>query len=193
MNKTFINLTILIIFLDVFSCTNQNPKVEMQTTAGKIVFELYPGKAPVTVSNFLKYVDNGRFNHAEFYRVVHPDNQPGKKVLIEVIQGGLEFTEKIDTIPGIVHETTEKTGIKHLNGTLSMARDKPGSASTEFFICIGNQPELDFGGKRNPDGQGFAAFGKVIEGMDVVKKIHQMPDTSQYLVNRVKISMKRIM
>jgi len=81
----------------------------------------------------------------------------------------------------IIHETTDITGIKHLDGTLSMARDKPGSASSEFFICINNQPELDFGGKRNPDGQGFAAFGKVVKGIDIVRKIQKLDNTGQML------------
>ncbi|MFN8257633.1 MAG: peptidylprolyl isomerase [Bacteroidales bacterium] len=192
MGKYIVITTLGFILMVVISCEKNHPRIEIQTEAGRIVVELYPDKAPITVSNFLKYVDNGRFNHAEFYRVVRPDNQPGKKVLIEVIQGGLEFTKKIDTIPGIYHETTDKTGLKHLNGTLSMARDKPGTASTEFFICIGNQPELDFGGKRNPDGMGFAAFGQVIEGLETVLKIQQMKDTSQYLLKRVGIKMKRL-
>ncbi len=90
-------------------------------------------------------------------------------------------------MPPIEHETTQKTGVLHLVGTLSMARSEPGSAASEFFICIGEQPELDFGGRRNPDGQGFAAFGKVVAGMDVVKKIHQLPADGQMLISRVEI------
>jgi peptidyl-prolyl cis-trans isomerase A (cyclophilin A) len=85
----------------------------------------------------------------------------------------------------VLHETTKITGLKHLDGTVSMARMQPGTASTEFFICIDNQPELDYGGRRNPDGEGFAAFGKVVAGMDVVRKIQSLRDTSQYLVNPV--------
>src|SRR5262249_16023380 len=91
-------------------------------------------------------------------------------------------------LPPIAHETTDKTGILHKDGVISMARLQPGSASSEFFICVGGQPELDFGGKRNPDGQGFAAFGKVIEGMDVVRKIQQQPAKDQYLLSPVKIT-----
>lgn len=104
-----------------------------------------------------------------------------------MIQGGLYSDAEIEKYPGIRHETTKETGLKHLDGTISMARNEPGTASTEFFICIGNQPELDLGGKRNPDGQGFAAFGKVIKGMNVVRKIQQMPDENQYLKEPVKI------
>ena len=99
----------------------------------------------------------------------------------------------IEKFPVIIHETTRQTGLKHLNGTISMARNEPGTASTEIFICINNQPELDFGGKRNPDGQGFAAFGQVTDGMDVVLKIQQEPNEGQYLSKPVKIySVRRL-
>ncbi|HET53584.1 MAG TPA: peptidylprolyl isomerase, partial [Ignavibacteria bacterium] len=127
------------------------------------------------------------FKNAGFYRTVRKNNQPNNNFKIEVIQGGLFSDEEIKKHPGIRHETTQETGIKHLDGTISMARNEPGTASTEFFICIGNQPELDFGGKRNADGQGFAAFGKVIKGMDVVRKIQQLPDENQYLKEPVRI------
>lgn len=120
------------------------------------------------------------------------DNQPDNDVKIEVIQGGIFDDKLIDQIPPISHETTEMTGIKHKDGTLSMARYTPGTASTEFFICVGDQPELDFGGKRNPDGQGFAAFGKVVSGMDVVQKIQQGKDTTQYLIDPVEIELTLI-
>ena len=112
--------------------------------------------------------------------VVRMDNQPHDSVKIEVIQGG-RYRNEDNGFPPIPQETTEMTGIKHLNGTLSMARSSPASATSEFFICIGDQPELDFGGKRNPDGQGFAAFGSVIKGIDVVRKIHSIIAPGQYL------------
>jgi peptidyl-prolyl cis-trans isomerase A (cyclophilin A) len=159
----------------------------METSLGKIVCEIDTIHAPVTSHNFLNHVQNGTFKNAMFYRVVRSDNQPNSKIKIEVIQGGLYSDEKIDKIKPIAHETTQTTGLKHLNGTISMARSEPGTASTEFFICIGNQPELDFGGKRNPDEQGFAAFGKVVEGMEVVIKIQNLRDKSQYLADPVKI------
>ena len=147
-------------------------RVRLDTEAGQIVVELYPDKAPGTVTNFLRYVDDKRYDGATFYRVVRGDNQANNSVKIEVIQGGLR-DDSTRALPPIAQETTQKTGLKHLDGTLSMARGKPNSESSEFFICINDQPELDFGGKRNPDGQGFAAFGRVIEGMDVVRKIQQ--------------------
>jgi peptidyl-prolyl cis-trans isomerase A (cyclophilin A) len=114
------------------------------------------------------------------------DNQPQNPVKIEVIQGG-RYEKENNGFPPINHEHTGLTGIRHRNGTISMARDKPGSATSEFFICVGNQPELDFGGIRNPDGQGFAAFGKICKGMDVVKRIHSIHSTGQYLEKPVLI------
>jgi peptidyl-prolyl cis-trans isomerase A (cyclophilin A) len=181
-------LTILIL-ISLSACHSPNPIILMETGAGSISIELYKKQAPLTVNNFLKYVDEGRYDSAHFYRVVTPDNQPGRAIKIEVVQGGLQLVENIDTIPGIEHENTGMTGIHHLNGTISMARDTVGSASTEFFICIGDQPELDFGGKRNPDGYGFAAFGKVISGMEIIRCIQQKPaDSVQYLQEPVIIT-----
>jgi peptidyl-prolyl cis-trans isomerase A (cyclophilin A) len=164
-----------------------NPTVAIQTGLGTIKVEIYERQAPLTAANFFRYVDEGLFEGATFYRVVRPDNQPGNAVKIEVIQGGLEFSAERRTFPPVEHETTAKTGILHRDGVVSMARDAPGTASSEFFICIGDQPELDFGGKRNPDGQGFAAFGRVIEGMDIVRKIQQRPADGQMLIKRVLI------
>lgn len=147
-------------------------KILVRTDQGDIRLELYPEKAPITCKNFLRYVDEKKYDGAIFYRVVRLNNQPDKKVKIEVIQGGLQNDTTGNFLP-IVHESTNITKIKHQNGTLSMARTIPGSATSEFFICINDQPELDFSGKRNPDGQGFASFGKVISGMNVVQKIQR--------------------
>lgn len=174
------------------------PRVLLVTGMGEIEIELYPAEAPVTVANFLRYVDEGIFEPgdgapsgkggATFYRVVRSDNQLGHPVPIEVVQGGLSIDEEDPRrLPPIRHESTEETGLKHLDGTFSMARMAPGTASSEFFICVGDQPELDFGGHRNPDGQGFAAFGRVVRGMDVVRKIHQLPVEGQALSDPVEI------
>ena len=118
---------------------------------------------------------------AAFYRVVRLDNQPVNPVKIEVIQGGVNRETGDLSTDYIPHETTRATGLQHRNGTLSMAREAPGTANTEIFICVGAQPELDFGGKRNPDGKGFAAFGRVTSGMHVVRKIQAQKDEQQYL------------
>jgi peptidyl-prolyl cis-trans isomerase A (cyclophilin A) len=148
------------------------PVIVIQTEAGPIRVRLDPVHAPATVANFLRYVDEGFFDHSFFYRTVTttPDNQPNKTVKIDVIQGGVNDAKT--TYAPIPLERTSATGLKHLDGTISMARDGPDTATSEFFICIGAQPALDFGGQRNPDGQGFAAFGQVIEGMDIVRRIH---------------------
>ncbi len=149
--------------------------VRFATEAGIIEVELYPARAPLTVANFLRYVDGGHYADAGFYRVVRLDNQPNSPVKIEVIQGGRGVaaydTARPPLFAPIAHETTVMTGLRHVDGALSMARLAPGSATSEFFICINDQPSLDFAGKRNPDGQGFAVFGQVTRGMDVVRRI----------------------
>jgi len=158
-----------------------NPIVIIKTPLGTIVLELYPKQAPITVNNFERYIRESRFKGASFYRTVRLDNQAHNKVKIEVIQGGLFVDNHPAMLPPIPLETTAMTGLHHLDGSLSMARDKPNSASSEFFICIGDQPSLDYKGKRNPDGQGFAVFGRVIRGMKVVRKIQQQPAVGQML------------
>ena len=159
--------------LNLSGAVQNTPRALIRTDLGDIEVELYQDRAPVTVANFLKYVDERRFRGATFYRVVRLGNQPDNDVKIDVIQGGLDEDDRESGLPSIRHETTRETGILHEDGVISMARLEPGTASSEFFICVGDQPELDFGGRRNPDGQGFAAFGKVTQGMDVVRKIHQ--------------------
>jgi peptidyl-prolyl cis-trans isomerase A (cyclophilin A) len=194
MSNKFTRFTfILLIFCFLLVTTAEvsaNPKVMIRTGLGDITLEIYVDKAPITAGNFLKYVRENRFQGAAFYRVVRDDNQPHNKVKISVIQGGLmadtDIPEK--NLPPIAHETTTQTGILHKDGVISMARLEPGTATSEFFICVGDQPELDFGGKRNPDGQGFAAFGRVIKGMEVVRRILQQPDKEQYLDPVIKIT-----
>ena len=157
--------------------TKKATRVRIDTDAGEILVDVFTDKAPTTAANFLRYVTEKRYDGGAFYRVVTMQNQPTSPVKIEVIQGGIDG-DSTKRLPPIPHETNDKTGIKHLDGTISMARGAPGSASSEFFICINAQPELDFGGKRNPDGQGFAAFGHVVKGMDVVRKIQRAPADS---------------
>lgn len=159
------------------------------TEFGQIEVELYAKKAPITVRNFLKYVDGGFYNGGIFHRTVKLDNQPDQKILIEVIQAGAN-PDSLKNNKGflpITLERTSKTGLCHTDGTISMARDTPNSATSDFFICIGDQPSLDYGGKRNPDGQGFAAFGRVVKGMDAVKKIQMAPAEGQKLTPPIKI------
>ena len=190
----------LFLFLILLSAQNLFAQtVLIKTSEGDIKVQLEAKKAPITVANFLKYVDEKLFDDGTFFRVVRLDNQVNNLVKIQVIQGGIDEKTK-KSYPPIQLETTQKTGIKHKNGTISMARSQPNTATASFFICIEDQPELDFGGKRNPDGQGFAAFGKVVEGMAVVKKIQQGKtksskefDQPQVLIEPVKIiSIRRV-
>lgn len=161
-------------------------RVLMKTSLGDIQLELYPDQAPATVANFLRYVDGGHYDGGTFYRSVTRENDNGSPV-IEVIQGGI--LPRQAPFPGVVHETTRETGILHTDGVISMARSEPGTAASEFFICIGEQPGLDYGQVRNADKKGFAAFGRVVSGMDVVEKIHRQradaPSPSEYLKNQI--------
>ena len=173
------------------ACKKGNPKVEIQTPEGMILVELFEDQAPVTVGNFLKHVKNGVYDGASFYRVVRGTNDKNP-VSISVLQGGVRDKTESGPFDPIELETTLQTGVRHLEGTLSMARDKPGSARTEFFICIRDEPELDYGGLRNPDGLGFAAFGRVIGGHMTVNKIYQGRAAGQELAPPVRIHSMRI-
>ncbi len=160
--------------------------VRFETELGSIDVALSGDRAPVTVENFLRYVDGGLYDGGVFHRSVKMDNQPQSPVKIEVIQGGPQPGSK--GFEPIALERTSKTGLKHVNGVISMARSGPDTATGDFFFCIGDQPELDFGGKRNPDGQGFAAFGLTLKGLDVIRKIQQSPVEAQKLTPPVKIT-----
>jgi peptidyl-prolyl cis-trans isomerase A (cyclophilin A) len=188
MNKSSGKLFMILIIPVIVSMIEiKNPSVVIRTEFGEIFVEIYTDRAPVTANNFLRYVDSGLFRGACFYRIVRPDNQLKDSVKIEVIQGG-RYEDEEKGFPPIPHENTLATGILHKDGVISMARLNPGSATSEFFICVGDQPELDYGGRRNRDGQGFAAFGRVIKGMDVVRKIHSIEAPSQYPERKVLIS-----
>lgn len=156
------------------------PHVVIQTALGDIEVEIDTIHAPITAANFLRYVDLGFYRFGRFHRTVRADNQPNDKVKIAVIQAGLDSL-RVKDFPPIKLERTRTTGLLHKDGTISMARDGPDTATSDFFICVGDQPALNFGGKRNPDGQGFAAFGRVVLGMDVVKRIHASPAHGQSL------------
>jgi len=168
-----------------------DPRVRIETELGRIVIEVSVSRAPVTAANFLRYVDAGLYDGTTFFRTVTLDNQPEDAVRIEVVQGGTVDDGR--AFPAIPHETTDRTGLRHVDGGVSMARSAPGSATSSFFICINDQPDLDFGGRRNPDGQGFAAFGRVAEGMDVVRRIQRGPAAGQQLTPPVRIvSVRRV-
>lgn len=173
---------------------DRNITIRITTELGEIEAVLDSARAPVTVANFLRYLDKGQYNGGVFHRTVTMDNQPNNTAKIEVIQGAINPAFADTTYPPqsgyppIPLERTTVTGLKHTDGALSMARLGPDTATSGFFICIGDQPELDFGGKRNPDGQGFAAFGQVIQGMDVVRKIQMAPRQEQRLTPPITIT-----
>jgi peptidyl-prolyl cis-trans isomerase A (cyclophilin A) len=167
---------------------SQLPKVKITTPLGDIVVAVDLEHAPISATNFLAYVDQGLLEGTTIHRIVSMENQPDTvPAKIEVIQFGhlIQVDHYPTPLPYIAHEPTSKTGLRHRDGTLSMARFAPGSASSGFFICVGDQPELDEGGKRQPDGQGFAAFGWVEEGMDVVRALHAKAESSDNMVHPI--------
>lgn len=173
------------VLLAVSFATQAGEVVRLVTPAGEIHVELDERNAPLTTKNFLRYLNAGAFAGGSFYRVVRDGNQPDNDVKINVIQGGPnEAFEEFDAIP---LESTRDTGLKHKAGTISMARLGPDTATAHFFICVTDEPELDHGGDRNPDGQGFAAFGRVVQGMETVRAIHQSAAEKQALTPAIPI------
>jgi peptidyl-prolyl cis-trans isomerase A (cyclophilin A) len=158
-------------------------RVRVRTELGEMVLELDSKRAPATTANFLRYVDEKHYDGGLFHRTVTMDNQPESTVKIEVIQAGINPDLARKGFPPIALEPTTATGILHKDGVVSMARTTPNSATSGWFICINDQPSLDFGGARNPDGQGFAAFGRVVSGMDVARTIQQSPSSTNRTTN----------
>lgn len=157
--------------------TPEDPKpaivrVKLETSLGDIVMALEAQKAPITVANFLRYADTKRFDNSTFYRVSRAPGAPE----YGMIQGGLNGDPKRLMKP-VAHEPTTKTGLSHKDGTISMGRWAPGTATAEFFIMVGDAPEFDADPKAKGDNAGFAAFGQVVEGMDVVKAILAEPQS----------------
>jgi len=171
------SLAVLIPLILIAQTQANLPRVVVQTSLGDIEIAVDTTRAPVSGGQFLKHVDAGLYNGGRFHRTVKMDNQPNDTVKIEVIQAGIDPARDKEITETIALERTSVTGLRHVDGTVSTPRLKPDSARTGFFICINDQPSLDFGGKRNPDGQGFGAFGRVVSGMDVVRKIQMAPNT----------------
>jgi peptidyl-prolyl cis-trans isomerase A (cyclophilin A) len=168
-------------------------RVRIETALGAIDVAVDAVHAPITAANFLRYVDDGYYDGGRWHRTVTMANQPNDTVRIEVIQAGVNPDRLDDRFDPIPLERTTLTGLAHRDGTISMARSTPDSAISDFFICIGDQPSLDCGGGRNPDGQGFAAFGQVLRGMDVVRAIQRAPADGQRLQPPVPIrTLRRI-
>lgn len=170
-------------------------RTRVESEAGSFVVEVDPEVAPITVAHYLAHVDRQLLDGGAVYRIVTLANQGAEtRHRIEVVQWGMNRPDdQSPPLPPIAHETTQQTGLRHLDGTVSMARARPGSATAEYFVCIGEQPELDFGGGRNPDGLGFAAFGRVVEGMDVIRALHARGEVDQYLARPIRVrSVRRL-
>ncbi|MGG9962832.1 peptidylprolyl isomerase [Ferruginibacter sp. SUN106] len=173
----------------LFSCnSNKNPHIQITTNYGNIEAELFADKAPGTVAAFLSYVDAGMYKKSSFYRVLLEESMASNNNT-GLIQGGIwqSDNKKAVSIPGIAHESPRQTGLSHTSGTLSLARNVAGSANTEFFICIGDHLDFDSSKTANPDGLGFAAFGRVVSGMTIVREIQSQPANGQSFVRPVTI------
>ncbi len=181
---------LVLLTLVFFSCREKyaNPHVMIETEKGDIEVEVYPGRAPATATRFLSYVDSGYYANSSFYRVLKADELPNPNNT-GLIQGGIwESNPQLKVkLPGITHESTRQSGLTHQTGTISMARLEPGTASSEFFICIGDQSMLDADRKGTEDGLGFAAFGKVVKGMPIVRKIQEERSHGDKFDNSIRI------
>jgi peptidyl-prolyl cis-trans isomerase A (cyclophilin A) len=181
-------LIVCALSLPITQAGAQTVRVRLDTALGVFEVELDPVRAPGTVANFLKYVDGGFYDGGRVHRSARLETQAARPVKIEVIQAGINLSRRGDAFPGIPLERTSVSGILHKDGTISMARSGPDTATSDFFICVGDQPSLDFGGARNPDGQGFAAFGRVVSGMDIVRAIHKAPAEVETLTPPITIT-----
>jgi peptidyl-prolyl cis-trans isomerase A (cyclophilin A) len=181
-------LRILCTSIIISACTqypNNSPHVKIETTNGDIIVALYPDKAPKTVNAFLTYVAAGHYKEANFYRVIKNENVPAE-YNTGLVQGGIFHSNPSlhQQLKGTEHESPKVTGLSHTSGTISMARTTPGSATTEFFICIGDQQQFDSSNRSGTDGLGYAAFGKVVEGMDVLSKIQNKKSNGESFIDK---------
>jgi peptidyl-prolyl cis-trans isomerase A (cyclophilin A) len=179
MIRAFTAIMILVAAASQAPTPQPNVIVVFDTEKGTIEVEVDSMHAPATAANFLKYVDAGFYDGGSVNRSVRPDNTVRHDVEIQVIQFQIDAARRREQFPPIPIERTTVTGLRHVDGALSMARSSPDTATASFSIVIGDQPEMNFGGRRNADGQGFAAFGRVTRGMDVVKAIQESPTGSE--------------
>jgi peptidyl-prolyl cis-trans isomerase A (cyclophilin A) len=179
MARALLALIVLVAAASQSSAVQQNAVVVFETEKGAIEMEVDGAHAPATAANFLKYVDGGFYDGGSVNRAVRPDNTVRHDVEIQVIQFQIDPARRRDQFPPIPIERTTVTGLRHVDGALSMARSGPDTATASFSIVIGDQPEMNFGGRRNADGQGFAVFGRVTRGMEVVKAIQASPTGSE--------------
>jgi peptidyl-prolyl cis-trans isomerase A (cyclophilin A) len=170
-------------------CGTSNPQVELRTPFGSIRIEVDSVRAPRTAANFLRYVDEGRFDSASFYRVRREDAEALMQKGTAVVQGGLWRGDTTKFLPPISLESTQQTGLKHTDGVVSLARFGVDEGRGEFFVVVGDQPHLDY---RGPDKPGYAAFGRVVEGMDLVRQIQRLPVKGEQLARPIPFSAARV-
>ncbi|WP_309628091.1 peptidylprolyl isomerase [Brevundimonas sp.] len=165
---------------------SDQPLVILHTAQGDVILRLDAEHAPITTCNFLRYVQEGRYAGGGFFRTVVAETNDNPNP-IDVIQAATTAGSDDPGLGPIPLERTIDTGVRHTGGAISMARDGPDTATSSFFIVTSDTPALDFGGGRNPDGQGFAAFGRVISGMEIIHAIHSAPAEDEQLVSPVVI------
>ena len=184
--KKYIFLLFVIVLFNCKQTNYKNPHVVISTSYGDAEIELFPENAPITVAAFLLYVDSGFYKNSGFYRLLSNDNVPPENNT-GLIQGGIYISNPslLERLPGIAHEPTSKTHLSHTDGAISLARNNPGTASTEFFICIGDQTQFD--ADQSFDRLGFATFGKVTKGMDVIRRIQNNVHEGQYFKYQMRI------
>ncbi len=164
-----------------------DPKIRIETTQGTISARIFLTAAPVSACNFLRYAVGGHYDGGQFFRTVRSDRAGPNPVPIDVIQAEAREGEEADVFGPIPLERTSMTGLTHRAGALSMARWGPDTATSSFSIVVRPSPEMDFGGRRNRDGQGFAVFGQVERGMKTVRAIHHAADKDERLERPVRI------
>jgi peptidyl-prolyl cis-trans isomerase A (cyclophilin A) len=187
--KTTVRLVLgLAVACAVAGCRPSNPRVDLVTRFGTIRVEVDSARAPRTAANFLRYVDEGRYADAAFYRV----RREAAELMQEptaIVQGGLYGGDRSKLLPPVPLEPTRQTGLRHTEGAISMARFDVSSAQAEFFIVIGDQPHLDYRDAQLP---GYAAFGRVVEGMDLVRQIRDLPLDGERLLRTIPFRAVRV-
>lgn len=155
-----------LLLLSAAAPPERKPRVTIRTDHGVITVELEARRAPLTCANFLRYVEAGKYEGASFFRATHPPGAPRDGTIVA------RPSPRTHPFPPIAHEPTTQTGLKHGDGTISLGRFAPGSATADFFICLGPQPAYDADPRAKGDNLGYAAFGRVVDGMAVVRRIH---------------------
>jgi peptidyl-prolyl cis-trans isomerase A (cyclophilin A) len=164
------------------------PRVLVETALGAFTVVVHVDKAPLSAATFLAFVRSGHLDGSSVFRILNDRNQPEDEHKIHTVQWGW-YERKDNSLPGNrpAHEPTSVTGLRHLRGTMSMARRASGIPGSEYFIILRDEPELDFGGRRNPDGQGFAAFAQIVDGFDTLERLHACGEDGQFLKKPVPV------